>query len=424
MNFNKEQIDENKIKLTFDVKAEDWQQALNGSYNKNKSQYKVEGFRQGKAPKKMIENLYGKVFYDDAIDSVINQYYDEALKELAKDEIFPVVQPKFNIVKISDEEFSFTLTIVTKPKVDLGQYKDLEFKKEVKEIAQEDIDKVIEADQKRSARRITVEDKNEACKEEDIVNIDYIGSVDGIAFEGGSAEKQDLTLGSHTFIPGFEEQVVGMKTGEQKNINVKFPDDYHAELAGKDAVFAITLNKIERNEYPEIDDDFAADMGYNNLNEYKEKILNNLKMDAQSEADTKLENTMIDKIAELSNINIPEEMVEEEVQSRVEDFENRLRYQYGIAIEDYYRITGTSREEMVKQYQETAPENVKKRLVIEQIIKEEDLKVEKDEFEKELNSLKEKNPNRQMNEQDYYMIENNLLINKLFDFLKNNNKIK
>ncbi|MDE6565523.1 MAG: trigger factor, partial [Clostridia bacterium] len=335
MNYNKEILENSEIKYVVEADSSAWQNAIREAYNKTKHKFNIEGFRKGKAPMSVITRMYGVgVFFDDALDIILQSLYTELLEK--ETELVPVARPNVDIVAISDSELKVAFTITVTPEFTLGEYKGLKLKKVSSKVTDEMIAEEITKAQEKAGAWEDVTDR--ACQKFDTVVIDYSGSVDGVKFEGGTAEKQNLELGSGMFIPGFEEQVEGMKIGEEKDITVKFPEEYGAEnLAGKDAVFAIKLHEIKKKVLPEVNDEFAKDVSeFDTVEDYKADIKAKLQKTAEDKANREMENALLDKIAENTEINIPDAMIEEQIEEMIQEFEYRLAYQ-GMKPEDYYK---------------------------------------------------------------------------------------
>ena len=375
-----EKIGTNKVKMEITVDAEAFEKSMNVAYNKVKGKVSIHGFRPGKAPRKVIERAYGEsIFYEEAFNDAVPKAYEEAVQS---EGIYPVDRPDVDIVNMAGgQDFVFTAEVFVKPEFELGQYKGVEIEKKEYPVTEEDVNADIEATRNRNSRWIDAEADYEA-KDGDKLNIDYKGTVDGVAFEGGTAEKYSITLGSHTFIPGFEEQLVGMKTGEEKDINVKFPEDYHSEeLKGKDAVFAVKVNEIQYKEMPELDNEFAKDVSeFETLAEYKESVEKRLKEAAEKRAQREMENALIDKVAEGTEIDIPNGMIETQIDNMVEDMSYRIQ-NMGISFEQYLHYMGTTVDQIREQYREEATKTVKAQLVLEKISVVEAIEATDDEIE-------------------------------------------
>ena len=368
------------VKFSVTVPKDEWDGEMNAAYIKNRGKYGIPGFRKGKAPRKMIENAYGPtVFFDDAFNACASKAYSKALAE--NEDVFPVDEPKVDIEKFDDDGMVFTVAVTVKPEVTLGQYKGLTVKKAEYPVSDKDVDDEIERNRQAKSRLVDVTDR--AAKEGDTVNIDYSGSVNGEKFAGGTAEKQDLTLGSHSFIPGFEEQVAGMQIGESKDIRVKFPDDYHAEeLKGKDAVFAVTLHGIKVREVPELNDQFVKDTTqFENVADYRADVQKRLRENAARREENENKNNVIEAIVANASVDIPACMVESELDYMLQDFEYRLAYMYGgMKLDDYLRYTGSSREDFKKDRRAEAEKAVKTRLTVEAVIKAEKIEPTEEEL--------------------------------------------
>jgi trigger factor len=386
MNYTYETLEKSQVKFTIEIDGAEFEAATEEAYQKNKHKYKLEGFRPGKVPRKVLEGAYGKgVFIDEALDIILPKYFSEALdKEPALE---PVGRPEADILDIKEDGVKFAVTITVKPEVKLGKYKGLKVAKEKVEVTDEQVEAEVLLAQDRGARIVDVE-KDRKCKKGDIANIDFSGSVDGVKFDGGTGEGYDLELGSKTFIPGFEEQVIGMKKGEEKDVTVTFPKDYGAEnLAGKEAVFAVKLNGIKEKQLPALDDEFAKDVSeFDTLEAYKADIKEGLLKQAEERASITEENNRVDAIVEKCAVDVPDCMVEEQIDEMMHEFEYRLMYQ-GMKLDDYLKYTGTTLEKMKEDYKESAARNVKIRLVLEAIIKAEDIKPDEEAIEKKIAEL-------------------------------------
>lgn len=427
MIYNKETSEKSQVKYIIDVATEDWAKAIEEAYNKTKFKYSIEGFRKGKAPKRVIERMYGAgVFFEDALDIVIPQSYEELLAK--ETELMPVARPDFDIVAISDTDLKLSCVVTVKPEVKLGAYTGLTIKKVEKPITDEDVANELKKAQDKAATFENVVDRAAALGDSTI--IDFSGSVDGVKFEGGSAEKQELNLGSGTFIPGFEEQVVGMTIGESKDVKVTFPKEYGAEeLAGKDAVFAVVLHEIKVKKLPALDDEFAKDASeFDTLDAYKADIRKGLETVNNDKAKQETETAVLDAIADKTEVEIPDAMIVDQVNNMIQEFEYRLMYQ-GMKAEDYYKYTGSSRDELATQYRTSAERSVKIRLVMEALIKAENIKVDDSEIDEKIATFA-KNANKNIeeykkdmrDEQKSYIV-NDLLMDKTFEFLYKNNKL-
>lgn len=372
-----EKISSNKVKLTFVVPAEDFDKALNAAYLKERSRINVPGFRKGKAPRAVIERLYGAgVFYDDALDAIFPEVYAAALEE---HDVNPVDRPEVNVEEIgAGKDLKFTAEVFVRPDVTLGEYKNLTVEVEPKEeVTDEEIDNRIKQDQQKASRTIDVTDRG--VDYNDTVNLDYAGTVDGVAFEGGTAQAQTLKIGSGAFIPGFEEQMVGMTIGEEKDLHVTFPEQYHAEnLAGKEAVFHVKVNGITMTELPELDDDFAQDKGFDTFDAYKADVEKKLHEIADRNYDVETENALIEKAVANAQMDIPKAMIDDQLNYVLRDVEYSMMRQ-GLRMEDYLKYTSQTREQFAEQYRGEAENRVKIQLVLEAIRKAENAEPTEDE---------------------------------------------
>ena len=382
MSYTYEKISGNKAKLTFVVPAEQFDKALQSAYLKNRGKIMVPGFRKGKAPRKVIETMYGEsVFYDDALEAIFPDVYGEAV-DAEKLEV--VDRPELKSVDEIGEgkDLKFTCEVFVRPDVTLGDYKGLTVEVEKQTVTDADIDARIDADRQKAARTIDVEDRPVA--DGDTVNLDYAGTVDGVAFQGGTATQQTLVIGSHQFIPGFEEQMVGMNIGEEKDLNVKFPEEYHAEdLAGKDAVFHVKVNSISKVEMPELDDDFAADVSdFNTFDEYKASIVKELEEKAAKNNDIAVENALVEKAVENATMDIPHAMIHEQLDYMMREMQMRMAYQ-GLRMEDYLKYTGQTMDQIRGAYHGEAEHRVAVELVLEAIRKAEGIEPTEEDVEKQ-----------------------------------------
>lgn len=363
-----EKVSSNKAKLSFTVPAEQFEAAMQKAYLKNRGKINVPGFRRGKAPRKLIETMYGEsVFYDDAFQLIFPDLYDEAVKE---NNLQVVDQPEVDVQEIGEgKDLVFSCEVYVRPDVTLGDYKGLTVNVTKQTVTDEDIDARIEQDRKKVARQIDVEG---ALENGDTVKLNYMGTVDGVAFEGGTAENQTLTLGSGQFIPGFEEQMVGMNIGEEKDLNVTFPEKYHSEeLAGKNAVFHVKVLSATRTELPKLDDDFAADASeYNTFAEYKDSIVKELNDRAAKNNEIAVENALVEKAVENASMDIPQAMINEQTNYLLREMQMRMAYQ-GLKMEDYLKYTGQTIEQLADMYKGEAEHRVKVELTLDAIRKAE-----------------------------------------------------
>lgn len=377
-----EQLEGNKVKVRFEVDAETFEKGMQKAYIKNRGRINVPGFRKGKAPRKLIENMYGEsVFYDDAFDAVFPEVYGKALEDKLFD---PVAQPALQDIEQigSGMPLIFTAEVYVQPEVTLGEYKGVSAHKHDHPVTDEDVERQVEAAREKQARMLDIEDR--PVQDDDIVKLDYAGSVDGVPFDGCTAEDQQLTIGSGQFIPGFEEQLVGAKVGEEKDINVTFPTEYHAEeLAGKDAVFHVKIHGIQVKELPELDDEFAKDVSeFDTLDAYRADIRKKLEDDAARHVKEAFENDVVDQVVENAVVDVPPPMVDREVDRMLREFQMRLMYQ-GMRMEDFLQYTGQTEEMMREQYSQQAEKRVKTDLVLSAIEEAEGITATEEEVDQE-----------------------------------------
>ncbi len=386
MSFTVETMEEkNMMKLVITTTAEEFEKGLNQAYNKNKNKITIPGFRKGKAPRKMIEKLYGaEIFYEDAANSIIPDAYAQAAEE-SKLEI--VSQPKIEVVELEQgKPFVFSAAVAVKPEVELGQYKGVEVTKVETEVTDEDIANELKKIQEQNSRTISVAER--AVKDGDMTVIDFEGFVDGEAFEGGKGENYPLTIGSHSFIDNFEDQIIGMNIGDEKEINVTFPEEYHAEeLKGKPATFKVKVNEIKEKQLPELDDDFAQDVSdFDTMDAYKESLVQQIADRKANEAKVKKEDEAMEKIIEGAKMDIPEAMIDTQVNRMAEDFARRLQQQ-GLSIEQYFQYTGMTAQKILEDMKPEALTRIKSRLVLEAIVKAENIEVSEEEVNAELQKM-------------------------------------
>lgn len=382
MNYQVEKVSSNQQKITFHIPAEAFDEAMQKAYLKTRGRMNVPGFRKGKAPRKLIENMYGEgVFYDEAFDLIFPDAYKEAVKA---EDLFPVDQPEIDLDQIgTGKELKFTATVYVRPEVTLGEYKSLKGTRHLHPITEEQMDARIAQD----VQKVTSQEDigGEALIEGDTADIDYLGTVDGNPFEGGQAEGHKLKLGSRNFIPGFEDQVIGMKAGEEKDITVNFPAEYHAEdLAGKEAVFHVKVNAGTRENKPELDDDFAQDVSeHGTYSEYRDSVLKELTKQRDQHAEVHLENELVQQAVDASDCDIPEAMIQRQLDYLIQNMRIRLMYQ-GMRLEDYLAYTNNTEEQMRENFRQDAVNNVKTDLVLEAIRKQEDLTPTEEEVDEEI----------------------------------------
>lgn len=387
MSLQVEKLEGNMAKLTIEASAEDFEKALDTAYQKNKGKIALPGFRKGKAPRAMIEKMYGKeVFYEDAANALIPSAYAKAVDE-CEEEI--VSQPTIDVVQAeAGKPFIFTAEVALKPEVTLGKYKGVEVEAIDVTVTDEDVNAAIDRERENNARTVTVEDR--AVKEKDVVTLDFEGFVDGVAFEGGKGENYPLTIGSKTFIPGFEDQLVGAELNKEVEVNVTFPEDYQAEeLAGKAAVFKCTVKEIKEKQLPELDDEFASEVSeFETLAEYKEDVKKNLTEKKEADAKNEKEQKVIEAIIADAKMDIPEAMVVSQQRQMAEDFAQRLQMQ-GLSIEQYFQFTGLTGETFLAQMKPQAENRIKTRLVLEAVAVAENMVVSDEEYKDELKKMAE-----------------------------------
>ena len=389
MSLQVEKLEKNMAKLTIEVSAEEFEQAVKKAYNKNKGKMSVPGFRKGKVPQAMIEKMYGpEVFYEDAANILIPDAYAKTLDEDAKD-LEIVSRPKIDVKQCEKgKPFIFTAEVALKPAVDLGKYKGVKIEKIDTTVSDEDIDKEIRREQEANARTITVTDR--PIKDKDTAVIDFEGFVDDEAFPGGKGENYPLVIGSGSFIPGFEDQLIGKNSGDEVDVNVTFPEDYNAkELAGKDALFKVKINEIKEKELPELDDEFASEVSeFDTMAEYREDVKKNLAEKKEKEAKDKKEDAVIEAIIKDSKMEIPDAMIDTNVDNMVNDYASRLQGQ-GLSLEQYFMFTGLDMDKFREQMREGAIKRIESRLILDAIVAAEDFSVSDEEYEKELERIAE-----------------------------------
>ncbi len=385
MSLQIEKLEKNMAKLTIEVSAEDFEKAVEKAYQKNKGKMSVPGFRKGKVPRQMLEKMYGaEIFFEDAANEIIPEAYSE---EASNSELEIVSQPKIDVVQIGKgKSFIFTAEVAVKPEVELGNYKGIKVEKPSVEVTEDDINAELENVRKQNSRTIPVEDR--PVQDGDMTTIDFEGFVDGVAFEGGKGTDYPLTIGSHSFIDTFEEQLIGKNIGEETEVNVTFPEDYHAqELKGKPAMFKVTVKEIKAVELPELDDDFAQDVSeFDTLAEYKEDVKKKLAEKKEADAKTEVENQAIEALIADSKMDIPEPMIDLQVRQMAEDFARRIQSQ-GISIEQYFQFTGLTSEKMLEQMRPQALKRIQSRLVLEAVAKAENFEITEDDINSEIERM-------------------------------------
>ena len=426
MSVTVEKLEKSMAKLKIEVSAEQLEKAIQKAYDKNKNKIQIPGFRKGKAPRKMIEQMYGKgVFYEDAANELIEEEYPKAVEECGEE---VVSSPKIDVEQLeAGKDFIFTAEVALKPPVKLGKYKGVEAEKMDLEVSDSDVDAEIDKQRNTNARTIEVTDR--AVKDGAIVTLDFEGFVDGVAFEGGKGTDYPLTIGSGAFIPGFEEQLVGFEIGKEGDVNVTFPEDYQADnLAGKAATFKCTVKAIKAKELPELNDEFASDVSdFDTLAEYKEDVKKKLVERKTNEEKAKREDAVVKAVIEDSEMELPEAMVETQARQIVNDFAQRLQMQ-GMSMDQYLQYTGNTVDKMIEQVKPQAIERIQARLVLEEVAKAENITVSDEDFEEELKKMAEQYKmeldklKELMSESEQKTMRSDLAVQKAADFLVENVK--
>ena len=416
----------NEVKLEITIEAQKFDDAMKKVYFKSAKYFNIPGFRKGKAPMNIVEKYYGKeIFYEDAFNEVASEGYDEALKE---NKIDAVSHPTIDVVQMEKgKDLIFTAVVQTKPDIELGKYKGIEINKIEYNVSDDDINHELGHMQEHNSRLITVDDR--PVENGDITVIDFVGSVDGVEFEGGKAENHELTIGSNTFIPGFEDQIIGMKIDEVKDIKVKFPDEYFSkDLAGKDAVFKVTLHEIKKKELPELDDEFAKDVSeFDTLDELKASIKEKLEAQNADRVKYETEDAVIKAVCEEAKLDIPDGMIHLELDNMIKDMEQRLSYQ-GLKFDQYLQMMGKTEEEFRKESEPQAIEGIKSRLALEKIIEKEKIEATDKEVDEKIEEMAKSYGKTadelKDNENIKEYIKNGITSEKAIDFLVKNAKIK
>ena len=416
----------NEVKLEFSIEAEKFDNAIKTVYAKNAKYFNIPGFRKGKAPMNIVEKYYGKeIFYEDAFNEVVPEIFDKEVKE---NNLEVVSKPQIDIKQMEKgKDLIFTAIVQTKPEVKLGKYKGIEVEKVEYNVSDEDVEHELGHMAEKNARLVTIEDR--PVESGDITVIDFEGFVDGKAFEGGKAEGHELTIGSNTFIPGFEDQIIGMKIDEEKDINVKFPEQYFSEeLAGKDAVFKVKLHEIKKKELPPIDDELAKDISeFDTLAELKASIKEIIEKENETRAKYETEDAVIKAVAENTEIDIPSGMIDTEIENNIKDVENRLRYQ-GATLDQYLAMMGKTMEEFKNEYKPQAEQTVKQRLVLDAVANAENIVAEEKDVDEKIKEMAEKYGKKEEelkdNEQLRDYIKQNSKVDKTITFLLENAKFK
>ena len=406
MSLQVEKMEKNMAKLTIEVSAEDLDKAMEGAYKKAKNRISIPGFRKGKAPRKMIEKMYGKgVFLEDAVNALLPEHYSKAA---AESELEIVSQPKIDVVQMEPgKDFIFTAEVAVKPEVKLGEYKGLKVDKVSTRVMQKEVDEEIEKERERNARTVEVTDR--AVQDKDIVTLDFEGFVDGVAFEGGKGENYPLTIGSGAFIPGFEEQLIGAEIDKETEVKVTFPEEYQAkELAGKEAVFKCTVHEIKAKELPELDDEFASEVSEEaeTLEDYKAEVKAKIKERKENEGKEKKENQAVEQAVANAEIDLPAPMVDLQAKQMADDFARRIMQQ-GMSVEQYFQFTGLNEEKMMEELKPQAEKRIRTRLVLEAIVAAENIEVSDERLDEELQKMA-----------DSYQME----VEKLKEFMGENEK--
>ncbi|MCD6435350.1 MAG: trigger factor [Clostridiales bacterium] len=419
--------EKNKVKIEVVLANEEFGKYVEQTYKKTKGRFNIQGFRKGKAPRQIIEMQYGEgVFYDDALNELLPVEYGKAVEEL---NISPVGRPDVDVVEIGkDVDLKFTVEVEVKPEIELGEYKGVEVKKPDTKVKDEELEAELQKMVEMNARIITVEDR--AIEDGDIVIIDYKGSSDGVEFEGGTAENHSLTIGSNEFIPGFEEQLIGAKVNDEVKVNITFPEDYHAEdLAGKEAVFEVKIHEIKTKELPKLDDDFAIDTSeFDTLEELKESTRKTLEEKNIKSADEFIRNSVVEKAVENVNVEIPNDMIESELDFMIKDMEHQLSYS-GINMEQYLSFTNSTLDDMKEQMKEDATQRVKTQLIIEKIGEVEKIEVSEDDIKTEIDSIVEAEKStieeveKIYSRDDYSYLKDTIKTRKIIDLLVENAKV-
>ena len=387
MSLQVEKLEKSMAKLTIEVSADDFEKALQSAYKKQKNRIAIPGFRKGKVPRQMVEKMYGaEIFYDDAANELIPKAYGEAYDECEES---IVSRPQIDVVQAEKgKPFIFTATVALKPEVTLGEYKGLKVEKYDVDVAEDEIDAKLKEEAEKNARQVTVEDR--PVQNGDEVILDYEGFVDGVAFEGGKGENHPLEIGSGSFIPGFEEQLIGVNTGVDVEVKVTFPEEYHAkELQGKDAVFQCKIHEIKAKEIPEIDDEFASEVSeFDTLAEYREDLKKTIAEKKEAEGKEKQEDEAVEQAVKNAQYELPEAMIETQVAQMAEDFARRIKSQ-GLTMEQYFQFTGLSADKLVEDMRPQAVKSIETRLVLEAIVKAEKIEVSEERIDEEIQKMAE-----------------------------------
>lgn len=428
MDFTLKNKENNRACFNIEITEKEFEKAIQKAYLKNRNKFNIPGFRKGKAPRKIIELNYGEgIFYEDALNIILPQAYEEAVESL---ELEPVDSPEVDIEQLEKgKPVILKIEVTIKPEVKLGNYKSIEVEKVEYNVTDEDVERELKAIQEKNARIVDASDRE--IKEGDIVTIDFKGFIDGEQFEGGTAENQRLEIGSNTFVQGFEEQLIGKKKGDKVDVKVTFPEDYFNEnLRGKEATFEVVIHEVKEKELPKLDDEFAKDVSeFDTLEEYKNSIRERLEKEAKDREKIEFENKLVDKVVEEAEVDIPEAMIEHQIEHEIDDFNYRLRL-LGLDIDQYLNLTNSKLEDLKKQIRPLAEKRVKTDLVLEAIGKKENIKVTEEDIDKELERIaKEYNQEdvdkfkENMKKVDLSFLEAGIMRDKIIDLLVSNAKI-
>ena len=427
MSLPMEKLEHNMAKITIEVPCEEFEKAVERAYQKNKNRISIPGFRKGKVPRQMMEKMYGKeVFFDDAANMIIPDAYQKAFEE-CDEEI--VSSPKIDVVQLeAGKPFIFTAEVALKPEVTLGEYKGVEVDKVSAEVTEEEIEEQIQKELEEQSRQVVVEGR--PVQDGDLTVIDFEGFVDGVAFEGGKGENYSLTIGSGSFIPGFEEQLIGKNVDEECEVNVTFPEEYHAaDLAGKPAVFKCKIHEIKEKQVPALDADFADDAGFDSVEEYKEDVKKNLAEKKEKAAKDAKEDAVIDLIVANATMDVPDAMVETAQKQMIDEFAQQLSMQ-GLSLDQYFMFTGMTKEMMMEQTKPRAEKRLKARLVLEEIAKAEGIEASEEEYEAQLKEMADgykmdmEKVRKMISAYDKKQMMKDLAIKKAIDFVVENAKEK
>lgn len=418
---------DNEIKIDFTLTEKEWEDAVEHAYQKNKGKYSKEGFRKGNVPRSILEKTYGEsMFYEDALNDCFPKYYTEMLSK--EKELYPIDYPEISVEKMDKTGVKFSAIIVVLPEFEVENYKGLSIKKDKVSVTEKEVNEELAKLQERHARFVEVTDR--AVKEGDLINLNYSGKLDGVKFDGGTAEDQELTIGSHAFIPGFEEQMVGMTIGEEKDIDVTFPAEYHSkDLAGKPVVFTVKVLGIREKELPALDDEFAKEISeHESLAELKKATKDKIKHEKEHHAEHAAEAKLIDAIVDGVELSVPKQMVEKQLNYMVNDLNARLASQ-GFSKEAYFEFLGTTEDAFKKEREKDAEKSVKTSLVLERIVEKEKIEVTEAEIDEKVKALAEmyaqtvENIKKMLGNEGLSSVKQELLTNKVINFLKENNEI-